>query len=213
MASTASQIAVLRRGTPQRSIIILRDQQQSRLGRAAGEMAARSAAVRADQQPIRAELSQVRASNVHSYSAVDAIAATVTPTEIAHLQQNAAVQAVVPDKVIVGPTPPDELDASAPAAKAGGPHATAAADANAPISGSVSPSDPAKPLVEPEALQLMNAADQVGSSAPSAQQIVDGTGVKVGIHRRRPRHQQPGLHPCRRQRTCSPTTRTSAAKE
>ena len=177
----ASQVAALRRGTPQRSIIILRDRHRSLLGRAAGEMAARSAAVRADQQPIRAELSQVHASNVHSYSAVDAIAATVTPAEIAHLQQNSAVQAVVPDKVIVGPTPPDQLDASVPAPKTGGAHATAAANANAAISGPICPSDPAKPLVEPEALQLMNAADQVGSSAPVAQQIVDGTGVKVAF--------------------------------
>jgi hypothetical protein len=37
----------------------------------------------------------------------------------------------------------------------------------------VCPSDPARPLVEPEGLSLMN--------VPAAQQIVDGAGIKVAV--------------------------------
>ena len=42
------------------------------------------------------------------------------------------------------------------------------------------PTDPAKPLLEPEALQLTNTAF-ADSTRPQAQNIVDGTGVKVAF--------------------------------
>src|SRR5215813_11894193 len=45
--------------------------------------------------------------------------------------------------------------------------------ANAPAQQQICPSDPAKPLVEPEAREVMNVA--------AANQSVDGTGIKVGI--------------------------------
>src|SRR5206468_3258091 len=41
------------------------------------------------------------------------------------------------------------------------------------------PADPAAPLLEPEALQLMNVENQPGSGQPAAHDMVDGTGVKV----------------------------------
>ncbi|HEY3831216.1 MAG TPA: hypothetical protein VGO03_02885 [Acidimicrobiia bacterium] len=177
-ALSASAAAALEQGVPQRSIVILRDQRQSQLGHAGSATAARSAAVLADQQPIRTQLAQVHATRVHGYSTLNAIAATVTPAEIAHLQANTAVQAVVPDEVVAGATPPSLHDTATPARKS---NAHAAPTVSTTGSGQICPTDPSKPLVEPEALQLMNVADQVGSTAPVAQNIVDGTGVKVGF--------------------------------
>ncbi|HEY3831152.1 MAG TPA: S8 family serine peptidase [Acidimicrobiia bacterium] len=181
-ALTPSEVATLERGAPQRSIIILRNQHSSLAGRASGAVAARSAAVRADQSPIRAELTQVHATRVQSYTAINAISATITPAEIAHLQQNAAVQAVVPDKIIKGAPLPERAARPTKPATTARPHVQSGLAAN-PDDGSqqVCPSPGSPPLVEPEALQLMNAADQAGSDAPAAQNIVDGTGVKVGF--------------------------------
>ena len=108
---------------------------------------------------------QLHARNVHSFSLIDAMSATVSAAEVAHLQANPAVRAVVPDAIRHF----DTLS-SGP-----GPALPAMAGTNAPSAGTqqVCPSDPSKPLIEPEARQVMNVAP--------AEQITDGSGVKVGI--------------------------------
>ena len=104
-----------------------------------------------------------------SFSAVNGFSANVTKAQAATLAADPAVAAVVPDLAITrGSTPSAE---AAVAAKAGpSPKARAG----------TCPSDPAKPLLEPEALQLTHTA-YVDGSRPQAQNIVDGSGVKVAF--------------------------------
>ena len=67
-----------------------------------------------------------------------------------------------------------------------------------PLPGTCSP-NPAEPQLEPQALQPMH-ADSDNPNAKTARSLgIDGAGVTVALHRRRARHQQPRLHPPRRQ--------------
>jgi subtilisin family serine protease len=116
---------------------------------------------------VLAELRQVHAAHVRSYHIINAISATISTAETKRLKANSAVQAVVPDT----------MRHFASLGSGAGPIFPAKARhhrglANAPTQ-QICPSDPAKPLVEPEAREVMNVAP--------ANQIVDGTGIKVGI--------------------------------
>jgi len=108
----------------------------------------------------------VHATHVTSFHIINAIAATISAAEASRLAANAAVSAVVPDAMQQFPSEVSEPGPAVPAsaAKTGSP-ATATQQ--------ICPSDPAKPLIEPEARQVMN--------VDAADQIVNGTGVKVGI--------------------------------
>ena len=64
-------------------------------------------------------------------------------------------------------------------ARAARPREPAAATPSADSTDAVCPSDPAQPLVEPEALQSIRALTSDGS--PNAQQLADGHGVKVAF--------------------------------
>src|SRR5262249_15290482 len=84
---------------------------------------------------------------------------------------NPSVAAVVPDRMIpIGPL--SQADKDSIKALAG---PTAPADHVLPGS---CPADPGKPLLEPEALQTTHTAYQ-DPSTPQAQNLVDGSGVKV----------------------------------
>src|SRR6185312_15695765 len=96
-----------------------------------------------------------------------AMSATISAAEVAHLQANPAVKAVVPDAMRHFAT----LD-SGPGPALG---AMAGKSSHATSTGAqpICPSNPAQPLIEPEARQVMNVA--------AAEQLADGSGVKVGI--------------------------------
>ena len=110
----------------------------------------------------------MHARNVHSFQIINAISATITTAEAKHLQANPAVRAVVPDVLrhfaSLGSGPGPALPALA------GPKGPRAAS---PPGQTICPSNPAQPIVEPEARTVMN--------VDAAEQIVDGTGIKVGI--------------------------------
>ena len=113
-----------------------------------------------------AELRQVHATHVRSYHIINAISATVSAAEISRLRADSAVQAVVPDAVrrfaSLG-------SGAGPAFPVGAQHHHVQSNALQQIC----PADPSQPLVEPEARQVMN--------VDAADQIVTGTGIKVGI--------------------------------
>jgi hypothetical protein len=163
---TAAQIKRLSAAANKRTIIIFKNQ-LGRLPATRASTRARVSAAQAAQAGVRAELTQVHARNVKSFSLIDAISATVSAAEVKHLQLNPAVQAVVPDVfrhfATLGSGPGPALGAMA--AKSA--HATSTGTQQ------ICPSNPAQPLVEPEARQVMN--------VDAAEQVTDGTGVKVGI--------------------------------
>src|SRR5205807_1289806 len=131
----------------QRSIIVFKNQHTDLPARGVTALQ-RVQAVDADQTPLRSELSQLHAGNMKSFHLVNAVSATISQAEVSRLSSNPAVQAVVPD--LQQRFEPQSQPGAAGAA-AGSAPATAAADPQ-----QICPSDPSQPLLEPEALQVMN---------------------------------------------------------
>jgi hypothetical protein len=172
-ALTAAQVRLLAAHATDRSIIIFKNQLTNLPARGA-TLAARVSAAKAAQAPIMAELTEVHATNVQSFQIINAIAATISPAEVRRLQANPAIAAVEPDTL-------QHLTSQSGASAGTSTSSTGAADTaatSAAASGDTSdqqvcPSNPAKPLIEPEARDLMN--------VNAANKIVDGTGIKVGL--------------------------------
>jgi hypothetical protein len=195
-ALTAAQIRTLSANATDRSIIIFKDQFQSLPARGATE-ALRVSAIKAVQAPVLAELAELHAAHVQGFQIVNAISATISPAEVQRLKANPAVQDVVPDalpqqtsataatKTAATKTAATKTASTTAYTKATGAKTadhTAAADDAASVSDvahraqqdqQLCPSNPSKPLVEPESLGLMNVT--------AAQQIVNGSGIKVAL--------------------------------
>jgi hypothetical protein len=163
---SAAQVKRLTAKADQRSIIIFKNQ-FGRLPATRSDTRARVSAALAAQAPVRAELTQLHAKNIRSFSLINAMSATISTAEVKHLQANPAVQAVVPDALrhfaSLGSGPGPALGAMV------GKSSHAASTGSQPTC----PTDPSQPLIEPEARQVMNVAP--------AEQLADGSGVKVGI--------------------------------
>ncbi|MBV9002133.1 MAG: S8 family serine peptidase [Solirubrobacterales bacterium] len=160
---SAAEIRRLSAHATHHTIIIFKNQLSNLPARPGRSARARASAVSASQARVRAELAAVHATHVQGFQLINAVAATISSAEINRLQANPAVQAVVPDTfrhfASLGSGPGPALPA--------GPNAQAAPPMQ------ICPSNPAQPLIEPEARTVMN--------VDPAEQIVDGTGVKVGI--------------------------------
>jgi hypothetical protein len=163
---SAAQIKRLSAAANKRTIIIFKDQ-LGRLPATRSNLRARVSAVQAAQAGVHAELTQLHAKNVRSFSIINAMSATVSAAEVTHLRANPAIQAVVPDTLehfaSLGSGPGPALGAMA----------GKSAHATTPGPQQVCPSDPSQPIIEPEARDVMNVT--------AAEQLADGTGVRVGI--------------------------------
>ena len=162
---SAADVARLSANATQRSIIVFKNQLTGlpAAGSTAGE---RVSAANADQKGIMSELGQVHAKHVQGFHVVNAIAATISAGMASRLRTDPAVSAVVPDAM----RPFASLGSGAGSAAAA---AMPADSAKADAAQQICPADPAHPLIEPEARQVMN--------VDAANQIVNGAGVKVGI--------------------------------
>ncbi|GHF65533.1 hypothetical protein FHX82_006109 [Amycolatopsis bartoniae] len=117
------------------------------------------------QDAVLNRLTGARPTAVRHFTLGNAFAATVTAAQATQLAQDPAVAQVLPDSKVTLPEPATpRTDPAAPQASAPGAGA-------AP--GAICPSDPSKPLVEPEALTSINAT---GAAA-----LADGSGVKVAF--------------------------------
>jgi Peptidase inhibitor I9 len=164
----ASSVAASRQTASQRVIVVLRNQDR---GQPATRtmLARRRRALQTIQAPVLTQLSRTHARNVHSYTALNAVSATVTPAETAALKADPAVKEVVPD-AFVHLAPPAASGSGAGSGSAGG---------TAPVPGACAPAG--KPLLEPEALQTMN-VDSTDPRARTARSLgLTGAGVKVGF--------------------------------
>jgi hypothetical protein len=179
-ALTPAQITALSANPNQPVIIILRNQHPEVTAKASTRRT-RDSKLAADQTPILSELRTLRAPAVHGYSVLNAVAATVSRAEAVRLATNPAVAAVVPDSIVSGPSPAASL--SAEAAVTGGralPSRKSATSATDPAQ-QVCPSNPAQPLLEPEALALMNVDFGPGATQPAAHDLATGRGVKIAV--------------------------------
>ncbi|KUN73324.1 peptidase [Streptomyces canus] len=146
-------------GSPQRVIVVMRDQLTDLPMRT--QAVKRGQAAADDQAPVVAQLKKSGATRVHGMSLINAVSATLDPAAVARIRDDRRVAAVVPDLPIRRPGANSATTASAATATGG----TAA--------GTTCPKDPAKPLLEPEALQLTH--------TDAAQRTATGKGVKVAF--------------------------------
>ncbi|HEV2450879.1 MAG TPA: hypothetical protein VGS62_03000 [Streptosporangiaceae bacterium] len=160
-ALTAAQVERLAAHATHRSIIIFKDQ-LTRLPAKGATAGLRVKAASAEQASVLSELSRVHATHVHGFHIINAIAATISGAEAARLRANPAIRAVVPDA----------MRQFASLGSGPGP-ALPAVRGHSGSTQQICPSNPAQPLIEPEARQVMN--------VDAANQIADGTGIKVGI--------------------------------
>ncbi|GAA2235971.1 MULTISPECIES: S8 family serine peptidase [Kitasatospora] len=172
-------------GAPAPVIVILKDQLSSAPADS-GHLTERKQQAASAQAPLLAKVRAEGGTNIKSFVVGNAFSATVSPALRAALAANPAVASVVPDQTVtVTPTSP-----ATPAESKGGkgaktakasvaPDAAASAKAadGGPYGGAICPSDPDKPLLEPEALYTTHVQGTKGS--PGANEIADGKGVKV----------------------------------
>jgi hypothetical protein len=109
-------------------------------------------------------------SKVEHYTTANAFSATMTKAEVASLAADPSVAAVIPNSKIA-------LPVTKPASESAG-QVQSGKTIGVPPSTAVCPTDPSKPLLEPEALQDTNTASD-DPTAKTAQQLTTGAGVKV----------------------------------
>ncbi|MGK4579957.1 S8 family serine peptidase [Kitasatospora sp. HPMI-4] len=175
-------------GAPAPVIVILKDQLPSAPADS-GHLNERKKQAASAQAPLLARVKAQGGTGIKSFVVGNAFSATVSPALRAALAADPAVASVVPDQTVtVTPTGP-----AAPVDTKGGkgaraPKALTTPDAtpNAAAGkasdggtgeGAICPSDPDKPLLEPEALYTTHVQGTKGS--PGASEIADGKGVKV----------------------------------
>lgn len=180
---TAGQASALAAHADQRVIVLLRNQHTALTG--PGAAARRSEAYQADRSPIVAQLRQLHAPRLVTYKTVNAVATTVSSAEAANLRSDPAVLAVDPDSVVKGPSPDTNLLPGA--IRASTPHRTAGS-AKAAAAGSAVCGTASAPLLEPEALHLIDVDNRTNADAPiksgprSAHSLgYTGAGVNVAV--------------------------------
>jgi hypothetical protein len=149
-------------------VIVVLNNQHRRLPATKRRVRSRARAVAADQAPLTAQVASSGGRVTRRYKTLNAFAATVSTAEKARLAANPAVYKVFADHVV-----------KMPAAQDASPAQTGGTPSQSPQSG-ICPTDPAKPLLEPEALQTTHTAF-ADPNTPSAQQLSTGSGVKVAF--------------------------------
>ncbi|MFI9271130.1 protease inhibitor I9 family protein [Kitasatospora sp. NPDC052896] len=166
-------------GAPSAVIVIMKNQLPSAPADA-GHLNARKQQAASSQAPLLAKVKANGGTDVKSFVVGNAFSATVSPALRAQLAADPAVAQVVPDQTVTV-TPPSSGTTTATGPAAGAKAAAAPADAkkadDAQDPGAICPSDPSKPLLEPEALYSTHDASTAAS--PGADQIATGKGVKV----------------------------------
>jgi hypothetical protein len=155
-----------------RVIVVLRSQQRGRLATPAS-VRSRRAVQAGERRSLMARVG-TGVSVTRKYTVLNGFAAIVSAGAQQRLLADPRVAAVIPDAAI----------RRAPSPAASGPNVAAPSsfdpgNPTTPQSG-ICPSDPAKPLLEPEALQTMHVA-YTDPSIPQAANLATGAGVKVAF--------------------------------
>lgn len=179
-AFSGPDVATLARGSSQPVIIVLKDQLADH---AVTDSARASAAGRA-QASVRHDLQALHVDKVHGLTTVNAVAAALTPAESSWFAHRPDVLAVVPDRKLRS-LASSTVAAAASSPSATGPtaHTSAGAAQATPAQATYDPtcpSDPSRPLTGQD-LTLTHAMSPQGSSAPAAQDLATGRGVRVGL--------------------------------
>jgi subtilisin family serine protease len=136
------------------------------------DMTPRRARATSTQDAVLGRLSGAAPTKVKHFALGNAFSATVSAAQAAALAQDPSVASVIPDRTVeITPPAPSGSSTTKRAATPAQP------SANSPFA--LCPSDPADPLIEPEALQSIHALTSDGT--PNAQQLATGAGVKVAF--------------------------------
>ncbi len=160
---TATQAKALATNVTKRVIVVFKDQVGQAPPSRAGVAARRSVESR-EQRPVINELTATKSRNVHAYTTINAVAATVSPGEQSRLASDPAVAEVVPDQIIHLAAPSNA--------------ATPSAGSRTPLPGTCA-TNPNDPELAPQALEAMH-ADSSNPNEKTARSLgIDGAGVKV----------------------------------
>jgi len=143
---------------PTQHVIVLLKNQHSDLPATAADAGRRAQVTNSDQAPLVARAKSHGGKDFRQLHVANAFATAVPSSEAAALAADPSVAAVVPDKLVKAPS----LDRERPSKSAPG-----------PVSNLTCPSDPSKPLTEPEALDLTHTTQ--------AHAISTGKGVRVAF--------------------------------
>jgi len=186
---SAAQVRTLSAKADQRVIVLLRNQHTGLAG--VRNEALRADAFAMDRGPIVSQLEQLHASRIVTYRTVNAVATTVSSAEVANLRRDPAVLAVDPDSIVRGPSTNAGLlpaGTAAPVAHSGGAHSAAKRSGHKAVPGSELCGTASAPLLEPEALHLINADNRTNadspymSGPPSAHSLgYTGAGVNIAV--------------------------------
>jgi hypothetical protein len=150
----------------QRVIVVLKNQETS-LPPTKSLIGARRDAIAQAQAPLTKQLNASGAQSLHSYTVLNAVEATVSPSEVSTLKSDPAVSKVVPDQIIQLAQPQQPSGSSSGSAGV------------SPIPGACAP--PGKVQLEPQALQIIH-ADSDQPNAQTARSLgFTGAGVTVGF--------------------------------
>ncbi|MCQ4079088.1 S8 family serine peptidase [Streptomyces sp. RB6PN25] len=180
LPSVPNAQAVADSRAPAPVIVILKDQIPG-VPADAAHLKERAQKTAAAQAPLLAKVKAEGGTRIKTFVVGNAFSATVSPALRAALQADPAVASVVPDES-VSVTPTSGTDTTQGTASAATAHAAAAPKAhrtsgNELPTNTICPSNPAKPLLEPEALYSTHVEGTPGS--PGAHAIATGKGVKV----------------------------------
>jgi subtilase family protein/peptidase inhibitor I9 len=153
-------------------VVIMRNQHRTLLASASSQRA-RAAIIARERAPLLRQIRRSGGRVTRQFRVLNAFAATVSKAQASRLASNPNVAKVLPDTTVT--IPRNDLAQGVPGVS---PPSTVPP---APAPGSqICPTDPAKPLLEPEALQTTNTAF-TDPSKPQAQNLATGKGVKVAF--------------------------------
>ncbi len=185
---STAQVSRLSADANQRVIVLLRNQHSNLAGSSTHALAMRADAYAADRSPIVAQLRQLHAPRIVTFNSLNAIATTVSSAEEANLRANPAVLAVDPDSAVTGPSTNADLLPAGYKVSTNGARSNTHAAPGKTVTGSDLCGSASAPLLEPEALHLIQADNRTDANAPmnsgplSAHSLgYTGAGVNIAV--------------------------------
>lgn len=171
--SSAVAAPTVANGSASESVIVVLHDQLTSLPANKWHVTARRTQATNDQNAVLNRLAQRGGSKftkVQHYTTANAFSATMTKDQATSLLSDPAVAAVIPNDKVAFTVPTTKPETAG--------QVQSGPTIGQPPSSAVCPTDPSKPLLEPEALQDTNTASD-DASAKTAQQLTTGAGVKV----------------------------------
>ena len=151
---------------PSQSVIVVFKNQDRAQPATRAELGARRRTLAGIQGPVLQQLATGKARDLHSYTTLNAVSATVSPAQLSSLRSDPAVAKVVPNGVVhlAPPTPQGAGNASSTGAT--------------PLPGACAPAG--KVQLEPEALKTMSVDSDTRNAKTARSLGITGSGVTVG---------------------------------